>query len=254
MVSRKNWSREELILTFNLYCKLPFGQYYKTNRKVQELAKIIGRTPSAVALKLGNFARLDPFHQKRGVKGLQHGSHLEEEVWEEFNQNWGELAFQSENLLANFRGKRIEEMISSTEELPEGKEKDAIVKVRINQSFFREMILASYKSRCAVCLFPEEKLLVASHIVPWSQKPALRMNPRNGICMCSLHDRAFDTGLISFDSDYRLLVSALIRKFSKAPAVQRGFLVYDASKMLLPDRFVPEPEFIDYHRKNIFVA
>jgi putative restriction endonuclease len=75
MAERKNWSKQELILAFNLYCKLPFGQYRSTNKKVQELAKVIGRTPNAVALKLGNLARLDPFHQKRGVKGLQQGSY-----------------------------------------------------------------------------------------------------------------------------------------------------------------------------------
>ena len=67
------------------------------------LAKIIGRTSSAVALKLCNFTRLDPLHQKRGVNGMQHGGKLGEAIWDEFNQNWDELAYQSEIALAELR-------------------------------------------------------------------------------------------------------------------------------------------------------
>ena len=66
-MAKKNWSEQELVLAFNLYCKLPFGQYHRNNKKVVGLAQIIGRTPSSIALKLCNFARLDPYHKKRGV-------------------------------------------------------------------------------------------------------------------------------------------------------------------------------------------
>jgi hypothetical protein len=57
---RENWNREELIVAFNLYCKIPFERITSRNPEIINLAKIIGRTPSAVALKLVNFARLDP--------------------------------------------------------------------------------------------------------------------------------------------------------------------------------------------------
>src|SRR5665647_2819139 len=60
------------------------------------------------------------------------------------------------------------------------------------RDFFRSLILSVYNEQCAICNMPVRRLLVASHIVPWSVDPSQRMNPRNGICLCSLHDRAFD--------------------------------------------------------------
>src|SRR5271155_4885876 len=57
---RRDWTREELIVAFNLYCKIPFGRIHIRNPLIIELAKAIGRTPSAVSWKLANFARLDP--------------------------------------------------------------------------------------------------------------------------------------------------------------------------------------------------
>jgi putative restriction endonuclease len=253
-----NWAREELIVAFNLYCKLPFGQYHKGNKRVIELAGLLGRTPSSIALKLCNFARLDPTHQKRGIKGMQHGSRLEEEVWSEFNQNWEDLAFQSEIILSDLRGIKYPDLIKrfarDVSELPEGKEREAVVKIRINQNFFREMILASYKSRCAICFLPETNLLVASHIIPWSLDRSQRMNPRNGICMCVLHDKAFDKGLISISDNYKVLLSLSIKRLSNEAAVQRGFLPYGDTEIRLPNKFLPDKQFIEFHRYNIFIG
>jgi putative restriction endonuclease len=255
MRERENWSEQELIAAFNLYCKLSFGQYHRNNKKVVELARILGRTASAVALKLCNFARLDPLHQKRGIKGMQHGSKLEEKIWNEFNQNWDELVYKSEIVLAKLKGLKHDDLIEKFDkDLPEGKERESVVKVRINQNFFREMILAGYKSRCAVCSLPEANLLVASHIIPWSSNIFLRMNPRNGICMCVLHDKAFDRGLISISDDYKLLLSITIKRLSNEVAVQRGFLLYQGTEIRLPDRFLPDKEFIEFHRNNVFIG
>lgn len=256
---RRNWSEHELIVAFNLYCKLPFGQLHRNNRKVIELSKILGRTPSSVSLKLCNFARLDPIHQKRGIKGMQHGSKLEEKIWNEFNQNWEQLAYQSEIILAELKGMKRNELINelakpeSVKKLPEGKEREIIAKARINQNFFREMILASYRSRCAICSLPETNLLVASHIVPWSINASLRINPQNGICMCSLHDKAFDRGLIAINNNFKLLISKRIKNLSEEIAVQRGFLPYENAEINLPDKFLPDKHFIEYHREKIFL-
>ena len=107
-MTRDNWTRDELIVAFNLYCKIPFGKITSKNPEIINLAKIIGRTPSAVALKLVNFARLDPELQKRKIVGMSHGSKSEEKIWNEFHGNWEELAFESELLLARFKGGPIE--------------------------------------------------------------------------------------------------------------------------------------------------
>jgi hypothetical protein len=68
-MARRDWTRDELILAFNLYCKTPFGKIHIRNPDVIALATAIGRTPSAVSWKLANFARLDPPLQERKVSG-----------------------------------------------------------------------------------------------------------------------------------------------------------------------------------------
>src|SRR6266849_9232768 len=96
---RRDWSREELIVAFNLYCTIPFGRIHIRNPQIIELAKLIGRTPSALSWKLANFARLDPALQKRNIAGASHGAQAEVEIWKEFNSNWEALSFESERLL-----------------------------------------------------------------------------------------------------------------------------------------------------------
>ena len=88
----KDWTREEHVLAFNLYCKIPFGSIHMNNPRIVELARILGRKVGSVSLKLSNFARLDPALQARGIRGMKHGAKGEEEVWHEFANRPEELA------------------------------------------------------------------------------------------------------------------------------------------------------------------
>ena len=103
--------------------------------------------------------------------------------------------------------------IQQAAQRPHGNDRDeaiqdsAMVQVRVNQSFFRRAVLASYQGRCCMSGVNHPRLLVASHIVPWSQDVANRLNPRNGLCLSALHDRAFDSGLISLNNDYQVIIS-----------------------------------------------
>ena len=108
MAINKNWTRDELIVAFNLYCKIPFSKIYYKHPQIVKLAHIIGRTPSAVALKLVNFGRLDPELQKRNIVGMRHGSKSEETIWNEFRNNWEELAFEGERIFAELKHEPIE--------------------------------------------------------------------------------------------------------------------------------------------------
>ena len=85
------WTRDELILAINLYCKLPFGRLHKFNPEIIKLANLIGRTPSSVALKLVNFASLDPSLRARGIEGAANASKLDGEIWSEFYNHWNTL-------------------------------------------------------------------------------------------------------------------------------------------------------------------
>lgn len=94
------WTYEEHILAFNLYCKIPFSKINANYPPVKELAKIINRSNSSVAMKLANFARLDPALKARNISGLTQGAKGEKIIWEKFNNDWEQLSYESECILA----------------------------------------------------------------------------------------------------------------------------------------------------------
>jgi putative restriction endonuclease len=252
------WSREELIITFNLYCKIQFGQIHTRNSKIIELAKLIDRTPSAVSWKLVNFASFDPELKKRGIKGAINSSKLDREIWDEFNENWGKLAFESEILLAKAKGETIEvsaELSSQDiEELKQikGEEKYKLIKTRVNQSFFRKSILANYNSTCCITGIRMPEVLISSHIIPWSKDESIRLDPKNGLCLNALHDKAYDRGLITISPEYKIIVSESIIKICNE--VEKDFFVkYNNCSIKLPEKFWPKKDFLEYHYEKIFV-
>jgi hypothetical protein len=86
------WSRDELLVVCNLYFSLPFGQMHARNPVVIEFARALRRTPGSIAMKLVNFASLDPSQRARGISGLTGVSRADKEVWKEFQTNWQALA------------------------------------------------------------------------------------------------------------------------------------------------------------------
>jgi putative restriction endonuclease len=248
------WTREELIVAFNLYCKIPFGKIHIHNPDIISLADVLGRTPSAVSWKLANFASLDPSLKKRNIAGASHGSKMDTEVWNEFNGNWDRLAFESEKLLAQKMGRQIEG-VSEVEllDLPKaGIEKETLVKIRVNQSFFRKSVLAAYNFRCCITGLEIPELLNASHIIPWAKDEANRVNPRNGLCLNAIHDRAFDRGLITITPEFKVKVSTLIRQRDAGKAAQDFLFHYDGLEINKPERFLPDLSFLQYHNSYVF--
>ena len=243
---RRNWTREELILAINLYCKTPFGRIHNRNPEIIKLAKLIDRTPSSVSYKLANFASIDPSLQRKGASNV---SKLDIDVWNEFFKDWGKLAFESEMLLSKYDNSNT---TADIEILPlEGYDRESIVKTRVNQAFFRKTVLASYNFKCCITGLSLTELLVASHIIPWSKDEKNRLNPRNGLCLNALHDKAFDKGLISISEKFRIIVSRKLKDSEKFPEKEL-INKYDDQPISLPSRFLPDSEFLSYHRKNIF--
>jgi putative restriction endonuclease len=251
---QKLWTREELILAINLYCKLPFGKLHSRNLDIIKFAKLIGRTPGAVARKLGNFASFDPSLKNRGIRGLPNTSHLDAEIWNEFYHHWDELPYESEKLLAKFEHTTIEKLNNIPEnELPkEGKERERVVKVRVNQYFFRSAILSSYDFTCCITGLSRPELLVASHIMPWAKDEKNRLNPSNGLCLNPLHDKAFEVGLIAITPEYKIMIGSPLKKDSKYDPIKDYFLKYDGKTITMPKRFLPDPEFLEHHHRNRF--
>lgn len=247
---KKDWSREEHILAFNLYCKITFGRQHQSAPEVIELAKLIGRSAGSVALKLNNFSRLDPELQARGIKGMAHGAKGEIEVWHDFENDPEALAFESERLLAKFTGRKLEEVAEIDEDdLPkEGLERERIVRARVNQHFFRKTVLAAYDYKCCITGINFPELLVASHILPWASNPKQRMNPRNGLCLNALHDRAFDRGLMYVDHSLNICFQE--KRLSSSTLGLDWVLSFKGKGISLPQKFQPDVTLLAVHRKT----
>jgi putative restriction endonuclease len=250
------WTRDELILAINLYCKLPFGRLHKSNPEVIKLANFIGRTNNSVAYKLVNFASLDPSLKARGIKGASNYSKLDEQIWNEFFNHLEDLPYESEILLAKFEHKTVEQLNHIAEnELPrEGKVREQIVKIRVNQSFFRSSILASYNNTCCITGIGQPELLIAGHIKPWSLDEKNRLNPQNGIAINALHDKAFESGLLTITTDYKIKISPLLLKQKKSKSIEDYFTKYENQDIILPSRFLPDIELLKYHNDVRFKA
>jgi putative restriction endonuclease len=255
-MAQANWTREELILAFNLYCKIPFGTIHNRNPQIIALAKVLHRSASAVSWKLANLARLDPSLQERNIAGASHGSKLDIEVRDEFIADWPRLAYESERLLAKRQSRRIEEVSGiEVQGLPRaGKERQAMVMQRVNQNFFRKSVMAAYNGKCCVTGLSVPQLLVASHIVPWSKDEANRVNPRNGLCLNALHDRAFDAGLITITPEFRVRTSPVLGKYIDDLASRNLLGRFDGRRMRLPEKFLPDQEFLEYHSQHVYRA
>jgi len=234
-MAQRHWSREELIVAFNLYCKIPFGRIHERNPQIIDLAKAIGRTAGAVSWKLANFARLDPALKQREIAGATHGAKSEVEIWDEFNQNWEKLSYESERLIKQLTG-RVGERSDEEEIFPEGRTREAVVRTRVNQGFFRAAILAAYDRRCCITGLAIPELLNASHIVPWSADLKNRTNPRNGLCLSATHDRAFDCGLLTVTPDFRVKLSPQVRKYLADESTRELIGRYDGASIMLPSR------------------
>jgi putative restriction endonuclease len=252
---RKLWTHEELIVAFNLYCKIPFGKIHPRNPSIVSLANILGRSVNAVSWKLANFARLDPMLGQRNITGATHGGKRDIEIWTEFNSDWDRLAFESEKILARMKAQSLEASAQvDLNELPkEGKEREALIRLRVNQNFFRSSVLAAYNNKCCITGLAIPELLNASHIAPWATDIENRVNPRNGLCLNVMHDRAFDRGLITVTPDYYVRVSPRLKQGSDS-ALQKFLLDYESATIRLPDRFMPGSAFLTYHNTSIFKA
>ncbi|WP_299469214.1 HNH endonuclease [uncultured Gimesia sp.] len=250
----RNWTRDELILAMSLYCRLPFGKFHKGNPEVIQLAESIQRTPSSVGMKLCNLASLDPVQQERGVKGLSGASKSDRAIWQEFHSDWEGLADESLRLEREYHLQPAEVFVEEQPQFGGETESTRVTKVRRAQQFFRSTVLASYDYRCCVTNIGIKELLIASHIIPWSEDPTKRADPHNGLCLNALHDKAFDRGLITLDEEYRLIYSQLLRDSLTVDAMSRFFKPYEGKQIHFPSRFLPDQVCLQGHRNQIFVA
>ncbi|MDE7287290.1 MAG: HNH endonuclease [Lachnospiraceae bacterium] len=250
------WTREETILAFDLYCRTPFSKISQSNKEIIQLAQLLGRTPGSVGLKMQNLAHYDPCLRERNVTAMAHASKLDRQIWEEFEHNWEELSYSAQKILATRKSARIEEVVKmNIDEIPSGEYREQVMKKRVGQYFFRMAVLNSYNYSCCITGIKKPELLIASHIKPWRNSDAgtERANPSNGLCLNAFHDKAFDKGFITLDSQYRIVISNYLLDANMDDDTKRWIIGYKNKRIILPERFKPGKIFIEYHNDKVFL-
>ncbi len=251
---RNDWTREQVLAGLHIYLQLNYGQLHARNPKIKELAAWIGRNANSVALKLCNLASLDPAVLASGRKGMDGASKVDKAVWKELLANWDAVVLEAAGIygkLAAGHGFELAEEVGL--ELPPtelGRTRTATVQVRVNQARFRKSVLVGYDSTCCISGLQDERLLIASHIVPWSEDTHNRLNPQNGLCLSALHDRAYDQGLITVLPDYTVRVSRKLKTKTADTFMQDALLRFDKAPIRMPSRFAPAPSFLTWHATN----
>jgi len=249
---RKDWTEDDQILALNLYHMLPFGRLHRGTPEIIALAKLMERTVNSVSMKLNNFASLDPVIYESGRKGLPNVSNKDREIWAWHIENPKEFQEKSQQLLNEISQ---DDVLSSDDIKTQNKtaitERTSVVKVRIGQSIFRKMVLDNYDSKCCFSGVDLPTLLVASHIIPWSDREEIRLNPRNGLCLSSIHDRAFDQGLWTINDHSEILISDEL-KSTCSEFIEEQFLAYEGKTLFEAKNHLPEPEFFKFHREFVF--
>ena len=253
MYTRSGWTRQQLLVAFALYCQLPFGRLHHRNPDVVLLAEAIGRTPSALAMKLSNIASLDPAITSTGRAGLRGASSSDRAMWEEMHEDWENFAVESQRAIEDVQLSSMTEVEATNHEddFPVGEDRKVRTTARIGQRFFRATVLSAYDERCCITGLSITSLLVAGHIVPWSHDRPNRMNPRNGLLLTALHETAFDEGIFTLNDDLTVRISQNYTGINDSyflESIER----YEGQAIRLPQKFSPDRDLLSYHRTHIF--
>jgi len=248
------WTEDELRLALALYCQLPFGKMHSRNKNIIALAEKLGRTPSSVAMKLVNFASLDPEIVNSGRSGLGNASAMDRKVWELFQNNWDSEILSAADELMDIS--KVAPQRADEEDMPESIETTCLaeIEVRKKQYVFRRMVLSSYVGMCCISKLSDSRLLVASHIVPWKVNTENRLNPKNGLCLSVLHDKAYDRGLLTVLPDFTIAVSPEISRLRDDRFIQETLVSCHGRKISLPEKFHPDPELLAWHNQTVFLS
>lgn len=130
----------------------------------------------------------------------------------------------------------------------EGRDVNVNARIRLGQSYFRKMVLQNYGCKCCVTGLNVPQTLRASHIVSWATDKTNRMNPENGLCLSATYDTAFDKHLISFDDDYRMIVSKEIKDYYTNDVTKSYFQNYEGKQITLPSLYLPSKKLLAKHR------
>lgn len=204
------WTPEEVTLALVLYLQTPYSKIDKHNPKIIQLAELMGRSAPSITLKLCNIASLDPY----GGKGSANGSKNDRLIWDKYMGPQGKHdPYMLETLMddaltiltSNYAltdNRPILDLFGCSDYSAD--ETLVQVKVRCQQSLFRESVLAASDMHCLISGLSCPSILEAAHIIPWKDCQEHRLNPENGLALNPMLHRAFDANLIGID-EHRII-------------------------------------------------
>lgn len=244
-MSRRSWSREDIIIAYALYCVTPFNKINPKNEVIKQVAEQFDFSLSSLIMRMQNFRNID----SEGEDGLKNVAKLDKEIYQEFKHDWGALSFKAEELtgLALFDDTPLQgaKPLSSLTDRNRTKRERA---------FFRKAVLSSYDYKCCMSGLSVPNMLVASHIKPFNKCRTAdkRMNPENGLCLNTFYDKAFDSGFITVLPNLSIKISTIAKTFEEDEFAKTWLLDLEGLKITTPTRFSPKREFLEYHNDVIF--
>lgn len=243
-----NWTRDELKMAISLYCKIPFKSTRKESLEIIRWAKVIGRSPGGLYAKLCNLGNCDKAMRDIDVKGLSHTGKLDPIMWNEFVEDPERIIYEGEQLLAQRMGLPIERYAEIDErDLPQGKMREVVIRQRVNQRFFHDVVFCSYENRCCITGLNQSSLLEACHISSWNIDVKNRTNPKNGLCMNILFHRAYDSYLMAVTPDYDIIISEQMIDAAKEDTFRQYLQGLNGKQIILPEKFLPDTDLLAIH-------
>ena len=109
---------------------------------------------------------------------------------------------------------------------------EAVFKRRLHQPMFRYRVLAAYSRECALCHLRHAPLLDAAHIK--EDRDGGEPIVPNGVAMCAIHHRAFDSAVLGIRPDYVVEIRADVMEEKDGPTLLHALQGLHHAKLQLP--------------------
>lgn len=241
-MTNKNWTREETLAVFDAYCQIPFKDSSSTHPLVTHYAKLLGRTPAAVHLKIGNLGSFDPDLRKVGISGLQHTSKVDEQVWKEYIIAPDKIQLEARQIVMKLTHNLVGN--NDTQLIAQETKKD-VTEEKVYQDFFRNAVFASYGNRCCVTGIGNVGLLRACQINKGEKELVFKFNPSNGLCLNALLSAAYSRYLMAVTPDGEVVISDVMIDQTSDDMTQKHLSSLRGRKIAQPSHFFPSKEGLE---------
>ena len=224
---------------------------YGRDNGVENLSQLISRTDSykskntkkelTVDPEIGCILLQDPeFYDDNNLKtDKEEGISFPKQVvkLKYFNKR---KKINSKEKVAEIKVNKMFELVDSSK----SKRKQLTQKERKGQAGFRRDILKIYDNSCSITEIKQKEVLEAAHIQGYVNEES--NNVQNGICLRVDIHKLFDNGLITIDSEYKVIISSMLKSTE--------YEKINGKKIKLPKNkiYYPSASALENHNKLVF--